>query len=169
MEGFVDLPEFPLAENSNTSPGDQAAVTALKAELKACLYKIENQHDPAYWSCAANTPNPGLHLKDAGGIGLPLSDNDTRTIIAASRPNPFAQIDETGEDKALKNIWEIHAGDLETKNPAWERYIQKMAITASAKLGIVDGVSAELNNLSLYEKGASFESPKWLVLHLIQS
>jgi len=174
MEGFVDLPELPLAENSNASRGDQASVSALKAELKECLYKIESQHKAIDYSCAANTPNPGLHLKDAGGIGLPLSDNDARTIIAASRPAPFAQTDETREDKALKNTWDIHAGDFETRNPVWQRYIQKIAIASSVKLGIVDvdarvsGVSAELYKLSLYEKGGSFESPKWLVLHLIE-
>jgi hypothetical protein len=119
---------------------------------------------------------PGLHLKYAGVIGLPLSDNDARTIIAASRPAPFAQTDETCEDKGLKNTWEIHAGDFETRNPVWQGYIQKIAIASSVKLGIVDvdvdarvaGVSAELYKLSLYEKGGFFESPKWLVLHLIE-
>jgi hypothetical protein len=172
MEGFVNLPEFPVAENSNAPRGDQASVSALKAELKACLDKVESQKEAVEYSCAANTPNPGLHLKYAGGIGLPLSDNDARTIIAASRPAPFAQTDESREDKALKNTWEIHAGDFETRNPVWQRYIQKIAIASSVKLDIVDahvaGVSAELYKLPLYEKGRSFESPKWLVLHLIQ-
>jgi hypothetical protein len=174
MEGFVDLPEFPLAGDSNASRGDQASVTALRAELAACLDKTESQNEVVDFSCASNTPNPGLHLKYAGGIGLPLSDNDARTIIAASRPTPLGQADETTGNKALRRIWEIHAGDFETRNPTWQRYIQKMAITASVKLGIVDvdarvaGVSAELYKLSLYEKGGSFESPRWLVLHLIQ-
>jgi hypothetical protein len=59
MEGFVHLPEFPQAENSNAPRGDQASVSALKAELKACLYKIESQHEAVDYSCAANTPHPG--------------------------------------------------------------------------------------------------------------
>jgi hypothetical protein len=119
-------------------------------------------------------PKSGTTSKGCWGNWASSPDNDARTIIAASRPDPFARTDETGEDKTLKNICEIHADGFETRNPVWQRYIQKMAITASAKLGIVDGdgrvvgISAELNNLSLHEKGASFESPECLVLHLIQ-
>jgi hypothetical protein len=154
MEGFVKLPEFPPAENSDASRGGQASVTALKAELEACLKKIGCRDTIVDFAGISSAPNPCLNLNLIGGIGLPLSDNDARLIIIASRQAAFRQGDEEAWDTPSCNAFEIFCDDFTTRNPKWKAYVQRLATKVSAKLGIFGEVSAELDKLSLYEKGA---------------
>jgi hypothetical protein len=161
MGGLVILSSLPVPEEQNAPESVQTSVKELKAELLGCFKQIGNSDNVVTFAAMYRFPNPGLHLKYAGGIGLPLSDNDARTIIATSRQTPFRPGSKMNGDSVVTNAWEIAADEFETKNPNWKAEIQRIATKVSEKLGIVDahpgGVSAELHKLSLYEAGGLFK------------
>lgn len=58
----------------------------------------------------------------------------------------------------LQDQWEVKTGRIDIRNPAWDLFVQRIAIKASQDLGVkADGgaVKAEMNKLRLWAVGAS--------------
>jgi len=103
MGGLVKLSSLPVPEEQNAPESVQTSVKELKAELLGCFKQIGNSDNVVTFAAMYRFPNPGLHLKYAGGIGLPLSDNDARTIIATSRQTPFGPGSKMNGDSVATN------------------------------------------------------------------
>jgi len=133
---------------------------SLREGLDECLSNIKSDGCFALFEALENPPNPGLHLKSGGLIGLPLSDRDAQAIVAASHQAPFGKGEETLVDTSVRKTWEVSPGDFELKNPAWQSFVQSVVTKVSAGLGVDatgNGVSAELYKMLLYDEGALFK------------
>lgn len=133
----------------------------LRARLDDCLSNIQSSGSFALFAHLKNPPNPGLHLKNGGTIGLPLSDRDAEVIIAASHAAPFGKGEETIVDSSVRKTWELSPTDFGIRNPAWQEFLKSIVAQVSAGLGVDmtgDAVSAELYKLLLYDEGAMFKA-----------
>ena len=158
MTEIIQLSSPPLSSESNGSP--KFEVETLLEGLDECLTNIQPSGSFALFEGSSNPPNPGLYLRCGGGIGLPLSDRDAQTIVAASHQAPFGKGEETIVDTSVRNTWEISPNEFEIKNPAWQPFVESIVTKVSAGLGVDTtgkGVTAELYKLLLYEEGAMFK------------
>lgn len=133
---------------------------SLRRGLDECLSNMKADGSFALFESLDNTPNPGLHLKNGGLVGLPLSDRDAQAIVASSHEAPFGKGEETLVDTSVRKTWEISPGDFELKNAAWQPFLLGFIKKVSAGLGVDTtgmGVSAELYKLLLYDEGALFK------------
>jgi hypothetical protein len=152
-----------MASTSNTEEAGQLLdITSetLRQGLEECLSNIKGDGSFALFESLDNTPNPGLHLKSGGLIGLPLSDRDAQAIVAASHQAPFGKGEETLVDTSVRKTWEISPGDFELRNPAWQSFVQSVVTKVSAGLGVDatgNSVSASLYKMLLYDEGALFK------------
>ena len=112
------------------------------------------------------TANPGLYVKDLGGIGLPLSEHDAHRLIASFNQTCSRIDPEISQDKDAcglgprDRIIEWDSSCFELRNPAWHQELVKTLISAVTDLGITDdaaSVRAELCKLVLHEEGANYE------------
>jgi len=169
MAGIVELSSSPSDSDSDDvetsslppiSDANEIDADALKKDLDECLTNIESDGSFALSKAASTAPNPGLFIKSAGTIGLPLSDRDAQAIVEASHEAPFGKGEETLVDTSIRRTWEISSSDFELKNPAWQPFVESIVAEVSAGLGLDatgNGVTAELYKLLLYEEGAMFK------------
>jgi hypothetical protein len=156
MAEVYDVSSSPSSPESS----DPIIPNALKEDLDYCLNNIQSHGSFALFEQLSNPPNPGLHLKDAGLIGLPLSDRDAKIIVAASHAAPFGKGEQTIVDSNVRKTWELSPSDFEIRNPAWQPFLKSIVAKVSTGLGVDstgNGVSAELYKLLLYDEGAMFK------------
>lgn len=105
--------------------------------------------------------NPGLHLKNGGSIGLPLSNRDAEVIIAASHAAPFGKGEQTVVDSSVRKTWELSPSEFRIRNPAWSDFLRGIVTKVSGRLGVDatgKGVEAELYKMLLYDEGGMFKA-----------
>lgn len=132
----------------------------LKADILECLTTLEVAVSWAICDQTTNPPNPGLWLKNGGGIGLPLSDRDAEALVAASRQAPFGKGEDTIVDTAVRKTWELSPADFQITNPAFGLFVRDVVKKVSAGLGVDaagKGVRAELYKMLLYDEGGHFK------------
>lgn len=91
---------------------------ALKRALASDLdfkgsYYYEATHLPAV--------NPILRLKDAGRVGLPLTEQAAKRVISHCRQAPFGQGERTVIDTSVRDTWEMDAADVGVVIHAFEK------------------------------------------------
>ncbi|EEA21752.1 hypothetical protein PMAA_055480 [Talaromyces marneffei ATCC 18224] len=137
----VDMPDIPR------SPPN------LNRDLRKILSKIQTSGSFGF-SCENSIPyNPGLHIPSVGMIRVPISAEDSRAMIQASRMG----IDGKGNETSNK-IWQLDATQFSLQNPTWEGSIEKIRGEIYAHLGLtanLEEVKLELLKLLVYEEGAS--------------
>lgn len=132
----------------------------LKESLQGCFSAIQSDGSFALFEALSNSPDPRIHLKKGGGIGLPLSDRGAQAIVQASHAAPFGKGEETILDTSVRKTWEVSPNEFELRNPAWQTYVQTIVAKVSCGLGVDatgKGVVAELYKMLLYEEGAMFK------------
>ncbi|TVY62770.1 hypothetical protein LSUE1_G009132 [Lachnellula suecica] len=143
-----------MAENLDQRSDPSLDADTLRAGLDECLSNIQGESSFALFEALDNAPNPGLYLKNGGGVGLPLSDRDAEAIA------PFGKREKTLVDTSVRKTWEVSPGDFELRNPAWIPFVQTIIKKVSAGLGVdatSNRVSAELYKMLLYDEGALFK------------
>lgn len=158
MTGVIEIPSSPSSSESNSHA--ELNRNTLRAYLEECLTNIQSNGSFAMFESSNNAPNPCIHLRGAGVIGLPLSDRDAKAIVEASHEAPFGKGEKTIVDTKVRRTWEISPAEFQLRNPAWNTFIKSIVAKVSAGLGIdaaSRGVRAELYKMLLYEKGAMFK------------
>ena len=113
----------------------------------------------AYYSATLpQAPNPCLSIEGLGMVGLPLSERDAKSIISCSAQAPFGHGERTVVDREVRDTWEIEPSNIKFLNPAWEAYVQNLAMTSVWQgLGVAPYSTlpkCELYKLLLYETGS---------------
>lgn len=152
------------SESSRESSVESSVESALdddklKLDLETYLSDLEATGSFALFKPAHDAPNPGLSIKGAGIIGLPLSDRDAEAFIEASHQAPFGKGSQTIVDNSVRRTWELSADEFEIKNPAWNIFLNTILAHVEAGLGVAvgKGVAAQLYKLLLYDEGAMFK------------
>jgi hypothetical protein len=161
------------------SPSSQASADSttylsadtLRLDLEQCLNDLQSAGDFALFEPLASTVTPGLWIKGAGTIGLPLSERDAQAIIAASHQAPYGKGSETLVDVNVRKTWELAPDSFETRNPEWGDVIKNVLAKVRIDMGIQGvegGVRADLYKMLLYDKGAMFKPHQEYVSHYAQ-
>jgi hypothetical protein len=79
--------------------------STLKTDLQAYIENVETAGSFALFKSVNQAPNPGLYIKGAGTIGLPLSDRDAEALIKASHQAPFGKGSQTVVDVSVRKTW----------------------------------------------------------------
>lgn len=101
---------------------------------------------------------PGLEVEGAGTIGLPVSAEDARRLIAVADQAPFGRGTETIVDTGVRRVWQIEPSRFVLRNPDWSAQVEAMVGAVRQRFAIRGKVRAELYKLLVYEEG-SFFSP----------
>src|SRR5277367_6758811 len=125
-----DSIESGTSEASDTtceSDTKSVCLETLKTELEDCLGSLQSAGTFALFEHLPNPFNPGLYVKGLGNIGLPLSDRDAEAIKESS-----VESVKGGKRKAV----ELTANCIETRNPAWQHFIDEAIQKVISGLGI---------------------------------
>ncbi|POW03046.1 hypothetical protein PSTT_11363, partial [Puccinia striiformis] len=121
----------------------------LKADLNLAFQAIDTTGAFAAWGTIPTTPPAYLHVDGIGHIGLPLVKEQVRQLIAIAHPAP------SGLGSKTPKIWKIGADRLEFLDPAWQGFQLRLSQNAAHKLGIVAPIRMQLDNMLIYDKGAT--------------
>ena len=92
-------------------------------------------------------------------MGLPLSEADAKRIIGAASQAPYGQGNLTIVNKDVRDTWEIDPARVQFENPAWNAFVQNLAIqTVCNGLGVANSGNTpprcDFYKLLLYETGS---------------
>jgi hypothetical protein len=138
----------------------------IKENLCASLNNVKPLGDIAYAQSIDSCPNPVLHVKNLGVIGLPLSVRDAGALIDACHQSPFGKGAETVVDTSVRKCWELNGDQFDLRHPRWPATLQEIVADVVRGLGVgsPNKVKADKYKLLLYEEGAFFlphqDSPK---------
>ncbi len=133
---------------------------SMKENITHALAAIEGPTSFAHGKALKETTNPGLFLHEYGTIGLPLSQNDAKTIISKAQQSPFGKGTETIVDTTVRKSWQLDPSQFSLRNPQWIPIVGKILSEVCEALYVQAGlgnVHAELYKLLLYEEGAFFK------------
>lgn len=99
---------------------------------------------------------PGLEVEGAGSIGLPVSAEDARRLIAVADQAPYGRGTETIVDTDVRRVWQIEPSRLALRNPGWDAQVDAMVKAATQRFAIGGEVRHELYKLLVYESGSFF-------------
>lgn len=99
---------------------------------------------------------PGLEVEGAGVIGLPISADEARRLIAAADQAPYGRGAETIVDTDVRRVWQIEPSRFELRNPAWESHVKQIVKAVRRQFAIDGKVRHELYKLLVYETGSFF-------------
>ncbi len=157
--GSEDCSEITSDAESNDSESSIDRFN-FREELETCLDEVQTAGSFAIFEPLSSTINPGLHVKGAGTIGLPLSDRDAKAVILASSEASSGN-NEPSTDVTMKNVWELSSDCFEVRNPAWQKVITEILEKVGSAMGVTASggiVKAELRKLVLYNNEAPVSS-----------
>lgn len=99
---------------------------------------------------------PGLDVDGAGSIGLPVSAENARRLIAVADQAPYGRGAETIVDTDVRRVWQIEPSRFTLRNSAWDGQIADLVTEARQRFAIVGEVRHELYKLLIYEPGSFF-------------
>jgi len=99
---------------------------------------------------------PGLEVDRVGPIGLPVSVEDARRLIAVAGQAPYGRGTETIVDTDVRRVWQIEPSQLLLRNPDWQAQVGAMVKAAAERFAIGGEVRHELYKLLVYESGSFF-------------
>lgn len=141
-----DSAESDISETNDTSFESVTkcdSLNTLKTELVECLASLQSAGTFAFLEHLPNPVNPGLYVKGVGAVGLPLSDRDAKAIK------------EVFGKQRKGEPFELKSGCFETKNPAWQTFIDGITPKIMLTLGIEhEGgtIGFDLCAMHLYDK-----------------
>jgi hypothetical protein len=99
---------------------------------------------------------PGLEVHGVGPIGLPVSADDARRLIAVAGQAPYGLGTETIVDTDVRRVWQIEPSQFALRNPGWEAQVGAMVKAVTQRFAIGGRVRRELYKLLVYEPGDFF-------------
>lgn len=99
---------------------------------------------------------PGLEVEGAGPIGLPVSAEEARRLIAVADQAPYGRGTETIVDTDVRRVWHIEPSRFALRNPGWEAQIEEIVSAVRQRFAIGGKVRHELYKLLVYEAGSFF-------------
>ena len=172
-DGALVTESRPISEAANKKSHEEiAAENQQQREAYEALLKILDGIDDnanatfATSGSLPNAANPGLFVKDLGGLGLPISEHDAHRLSSVCHQAPFGKGSETIVDTHVRKTLELNPSQFELKNPAWQQTLETAVAEVANGLGLAYGaasVRADLYKLLLYEEGAFFDRHRELV------
>ncbi|TCD65285.1 hypothetical protein EIP91_002847 [Steccherinum ochraceum] len=146
------------SESPHSVDGEEAI--DIREALYYCLEQSwTNDTSFSFSKTYTAAPNPALHVREVGNIGLPFGKQDARRLRRKARQAPFGQGERTVVDTKVRDTWEVDAHKVEITNPEWSRYLKGVVKEVCKTLG-VDYASSkprcDLYKLFLYEEGSHF-------------
>ncbi|KAF7560174.1 hypothetical protein G7046_g3978 [Stylonectria norvegica] len=148
-------------EDSQSAASDlstEAYHVGLKEDLLDALNSIQTSGSFAFFGALKEPPPAGLSVQDVGDITMPLTESVARELITKAKQAPFGKGSDTIVDTAVRNTWELDAGQFTFQNPLWPSYIQALCARVAKELGINATVTAEIYKMLIYEEGAMFKA-----------
>ncbi len=99
---------------------------------------------------------PGLKVKGAGLIGLPVSAADAKRLIAQAEQAPYGRGEETILDTNVRRVWQLDPSQFALENREWDAHVAAIVDAVRQDFGIAQKVKPELYKLLVYEKGSFF-------------
>jgi len=99
---------------------------------------------------------PGLEVEGFGGVGLPVSPEQARSLAAVAKPAPFGLGEETVYDATVRKVLEIDPECVSFRNPAWQLFLAEIVTAVQEEFGLETGLSCALYKLLVYEPGSFF-------------
>ena len=99
---------------------------------------------------------PGLNVRGAGVIGLPVSAADAKRLIAQAEQAPYGRGEKTILDTNVRRVWQLDPSQFTLENREWDAHVAAIVDAVRQDLGIAQKVKAELYKLLVYEKGSFF-------------
>ncbi len=99
---------------------------------------------------------PGLNVRGAGLIGLPVSAADAKRLIAQAEQAPYGRGEKTILDTDVRRVWQLDPSKFTLENREWDGHVAAIVDAVRQDLGIAQKVKAELYKLLVYEKGSFF-------------
>ncbi|KAJ3043357.1 hypothetical protein HK097_001773 [Rhizophlyctis rosea] len=90
---------------------------------------VESLENPGHFVAGGkldSSPNPGLSVTNVGVIGLPLSEQQAKSIIEQCEPAPFGRKEATLFDKTVRDTWQLHPGQFQILNRKWENMMKEV-------------------------------------------
>src|SRR4051812_3182134 len=99
---------------------------------------------------------PGLEVEGVGPIGLPVSAEDARRLIAVADQAPYGRGADTIIDTSVRRVWQIEPSRFALRNPGWEPQVDEIVTAVRQRFAIDGKVRHELYKLLVYESGSFF-------------
>ncbi len=136
-------------------------VSTIKQQIREALSDVEKPGSFCCFNVLESYPNPALHVKGLGTIGLPLSEHHAKAIfnLPTTVQSPFGKGSETLVDTSIRKSWQIDPDRFKLQNPRFRSLVQDIVRSVAKDLDVACGpehVSAQLYKLLLYEQGAFF-------------
>jgi hypothetical protein len=154
FERYLILPES--VELVQPGGKQSARPPDLKKQLLAAVQDIQGNGVFCVSGDADFVP-PGLEVKGFGEIALPLATAQAKALIKEAKAAPYGKGSQTITDPAVRSAWEIDAGRLKFRNPAWEQFLNTLLKDIQVQMGIERAkITASLYKLLIYQKGDFF-------------
>jgi hypothetical protein len=105
-------------------------------DLEEAFVLLQTPDSFAVSESANSQTNPGLRVKNVGGIGLQLSTRDALEIVGSAYQAPFGTNGKNTIDVSIRNTWEIRADDVAITNPVWPKFLASIVSRAYTGLGV---------------------------------
>lgn len=130
-------------------------MSAPMQQLKALLETLKGS---ACFAASGTLPPPvlGLEVAGIGPIGLPVSPEDARRLIAVSEQAPYGRGEATIVDTDVRRVRQIEADRVKIRNPGWEQELAGIVDAVKSAFGVRRKVRHELYKLLVYEEGSFF-------------
>jgi hypothetical protein len=99
---------------------------------------------------------PGLEVKGVGAIGTPVTEADSKRLIAKATQAPYGRGTETIVDTDVRRVWQLEPSQFFLRNAAWNAHLATIVNEVGREFGIRQKVDAKLYKLLIYEKGSFF-------------
>ncbi|MGA2258558.1 MAG: 2OG-Fe(II) oxygenase [Thermoguttaceae bacterium] len=99
---------------------------------------------------------PGLKVKGAGLIGLPVSSADAKRLVAQAEQAPYGRGEKTILDTNIRRVWQLDPSQFALENREWDAHVAAIVDAVKQDFGIAQKVKPELYKLLVYEKGSFF-------------
>lgn len=116
---------------------------AFQSQVANQLDQVRNAGQFHHAEVLEAVPTPAVNIVGHGNIAFPLSEHDTQLITSASRAFHHPNSVEDG------NIWKIKSEHLIISNPAWNKFLQAIALRLRSTLGLHGGGSVCLSLVEL--------------------
>jgi hypothetical protein len=99
---------------------------------------------------------PGLEVEGVGPVGVPVSPDAARQLIAHAAQAPYGRGEETIVDTDVRRVWQIEPSRFALNNPQWDALLEGIVEQVKAAFSIKGKVKADLYKLLVYEEGSFF-------------
>jgi len=127
-----------------------------KRGLGKALDKVDR---PGTFCVSGSVPAvlPGLEVKGLGPVGLPLTPQQAKELIAHCEQAPYGKGEKTVVDTKVRRVWKMDPNRFALKNPDWTQFLDETVRKVQAELGLEQQeLKSHLYDLLLYEPGGFF-------------